>query len=162
MTDDIKKRIIADIEDMTRVSEMYGLATTEIITSDIDDTLEEIVSRRAQIIEAMGKLRADVDDACSECSDSESDLVHRMLRGANVPLGLTPELREIHKAAVKLHSVYISLSDKEKQAAARVDARVKELRSELEAVNADRKKASGYTAVGSGFGGSGSAFDGRL
>ncbi len=162
MTDDIKKKLIADIEDMTRVTEMYGSATTEIINSDIDETLEEIVSRRSQLIDAMGKLRADVDDICTECSDSENDLVHRMLRGANVPLGLSPELREIHKAAIKLHSAYISISDKEKQAAARVDARVKELRTELESVNADRKKASGYSAAGSGLGGSGGAFDGRL
>lgn len=147
---------------MLRCSEQYSAATSEIIGTDFDDTLEDIVARRAQIIEELGGFRKDIDDACSQCTEQENDLVHRMIRGANIPLGISAELREIHKAALKLHSVYISITDKEKQAAARVDARVKELRTELQNVNADRKKASGYTAAGSGLGGSGGSFDGRL
>ena len=162
MTDETKTRIIEDINGMLRCSEKYNSATAEIIGTDIDETLEDIIQRRAGIIEELGSFRRDIDDACGQCTPQESDLVHRMIRGANIPLGLSAELREIHKAALKLHSVYISIADKEKQASARVDARVKELRTELQNVNADRKKASGYTAAGSGFGGSGSSFDGRL
>ena len=162
MTEDIRTRLIKDMTDMLKLAEMYSEATSDIITTDIDETLEEILERRSNIIAAMGRLRADIDAACEKCTDQESDLVHRMMRGANVPLGLSSDLQEIHKTAVRMHSVYIAVTEKEKQAAARVDARVKELRSELRNVNEDRRKASGYTAVGSGFGGSGGSFDGRL
>ena len=76
---------------------------------------------------------------------------------------ISPELREIHKAAVKLRSVYLSVRDKEKQAYARVDARVKELRTELENVTAGRRKMSSYGAGLTGFGGgSGSSFNSKL
>ena len=162
MTDDIKTKIIADISEMTSLAEQYGAATSEIISTDIDETLEEIVQRRTHIINSLAKVRTDITTLCSSCSPDESDLVGRMIRGANVPLGLSPDLREIHKAAVKMRSAYLSVTDKEKQAAARVDARVKELRIELQNVNADRKKTTGYTAAGSGLGGSGGSFDGRL
>ena len=162
MTDEIKTRIIADMSDMAQLTEMYSSATSEILNTDIDETLEDIITKRARIIDAIGKVRRDIDEACSRCTAQESDLVHRMIRGANVPLGMSAELRAIHKATVRLHSVYITIADKEKAAAARVDARVKELRTELQNVNSDRKKTSGYSAAGSGFGGSGGAFDGRL
>lgn len=162
MTEDTKIRIIRDIEEMTRLTELYSAATTEIITTDIDETLDEIVARRSEIIEAVGRTREDIDAACSDCTGQESDLIRRMITGGHVPLGLSSELREIHKAAVKMHSSYLAVADKEKQASVRVDARLKELRYDLQNVNADRKKASGYTALGSGFGGSGGSFDGRL
>ncbi len=162
MTEELKARIVSDMSEMVRLTEQYNAATNEIIHTDIDETLEEIVSRRAAVITDMGKVRKDIDDACELCSKDENDLIHRMIKGGHVPLGLSPELREIHKIAVKLHSVYISVTEKEKQAAARVDARVKELRTELENVNTERKKTAGYTAAGSGLGSSGSTFDGRL
>ncbi|MBR5091287.1 MAG: hypothetical protein IK093_17820 [Ruminiclostridium sp.] len=162
MTDEIKTRIIADMSDLAQLTELYSAATSDIINTDIDETLEDIIANRARIIQAVANVRRDIDDACGQCTSQESDLVHRMLRGANVPLGLSAELREIHKAAVRLHSVVVTVSDKERLAAARVDARVKELRAELQNVNSDRRKTSGYSAAGSGFGGSGSAFDGRL
>ncbi|MBQ9483520.1 MAG: hypothetical protein IJU82_04945 [Ruminiclostridium sp.] len=162
MTDEIKTRIVDIVSEMTILTEKYSAATSDIINTDIDETLEDIVSRRAAIIDEIGRCRAEIDTLCSDCTDQENDLVHRMIRGDRVPLGLSAELREIHKAAVKLHSAYIAIDDKEKQAAARVDARVKELRTELETVNADRKKTSVYSAIGSGFGGSGGSFDGRL
>jgi predicted RNA-binding protein with PIN domain len=162
MTEEIRKRIIDDMAEMTRLAGDYGTASAEIIATDIDETLDGIIERRAAIIEGLAAARRDIDEACHECSEKESDLVHTMIRGAHLPIGIPAELEDIHKAAVKMHSMYISATEKEKQAAARVDARVKELRSELESVNSDRKKAAGYTAAGSGLGGSGRSFDGRL
>jgi hypothetical protein len=162
MTDETKKKIVDMITEMTVLTEKYSAATSDIINTDIDETLEDIVRRRAAVIDEIGRCRAEIDRVCGDCTDQESDLVHRMIRGDRVPLGLSAELRDIHKAAVKLHSAFISVGDKEKQAAMRVDARVKELRTELENVNADRRKTSVYSAIGSGFGGSGGSFDGRL
>ncbi|MBP5604722.1 MAG: hypothetical protein J6X60_04160, partial [Ruminiclostridium sp.] len=129
---------------------------------DIDETLSDILSKRAEVISSLGKIREDINDACEECTEQEKELIRRMISGTHVPLGMPQELKEIHKAAIGLHSAYIAASGKDKQAAARIDARVKELRSELSSVNEDRKKTVGYTAVGSGLGGSGGSFDGRL
>lgn len=162
MTNDIKTMIVDDITEMVKLTEQYSAATSEIINTDIDETLDDIIDRRNDIIEGMGKYRGDIDSLCESCTQQESDLIHRMLRGESVPLGLSAELRDIHKIAVKLRSAYIPIADKEKQAAARVDARLKELRVELQNVNADRKKTTGYNALGSGLGGSGGSFDGRL
>ena len=162
MTDEIRTRIIADISEMTRLSETYGSLTSEITNTDIDETLSDILSKRAEVISSLGKIREDINDACEECTEQEKELIRRMINGTHVPLGMSQELKEIHKAAIGLHSAYISASGKDKQAAARIDARVKELRSELSSVNEDRKKTVGYNAVGSGLGGSGGSFDGRL
>lgn len=162
MTEEIKDRIIGDIEEMTRLAEQYGAATTEILTTDIDETLEEIVERRGEITELVGQRRRDIDDACSQCTDQERDLIIKMITGGHVPLGISKEMRDIHKAAVKMHSTYLSIGEKEQKAAARVDARVKELRTELENVNSGRKITNGYSAVGTGLGESGGSFDGRL
>jgi len=162
MTEEIRKRIIDDIAEMTRLAGEYGTAAAEILATDIDETLDGIIARRTAVIDAIAEARRDIDDACHECTEQESDIVHGMIRGAHVPVGIPSELEEIHKAAVRMHSVYISAAEKDKQASARVDARVKELRTELENVNTDRKKTAGYTAAGSGLGGSGRSFDGRL
>ncbi len=162
MTGEIKNRLIEDINETTRLIEEYSIATSEILTTDIDETLEEILQRIGDINEAIGIQRADIDAACGECTEQESDLVHKMITGGHVPLGISQEMREIHKATVKMRSAFLAVRDKEKQAALRVDARVKELRIELENVNSDRKKMSGYSAMSGGIGGSGGSFDGRL
>ena len=162
MTEELKTRIIADMEEMTELAGQYSAATTEIITSDIDETLDEIVERRGRITERIGECRRDIDAACEECTPDEAELVHKMTVGGRVPLGLSRELREIHKTAVNMHSVYLSVSEKEQQAAARVDARLKELRAELETVNTGRKTASGYSQMGSGLTSAGSSFNGRM
>ena len=162
MTGEIKSRLIEDIDETTRLIEEYSIATSEILTTDIDETLEEILQRIGDINEAIGIQRADIDEACGECTEQESDLIHKMITGGHIPLGISQEMREIHKAAVKMRSAFLAVRDKEKQAALRVDARVKELRIELENVNSDRKKMSGYSAMSGGIGGSGGSFDGRL
>ena len=162
MTGEIKNRFIEDINEMTRLIEEYSIATSEILTTDIDETLEEILQRIGDINEAIGIQRADIDEACGECTEQESDLIHKMITGGHIPLGISQEMREIHRSAVKMRSAFLAVRDKEKQAVLRVDARVKELRTELETVNADRKKMSGYSAMSGGIGGSGGSFDGRL
>jgi len=162
VTGEIKNRFIEDINEMTRLIEEYSIATSEILTTDIDETLEEILQRIGDINEAIGIQRADIDEACGECTEQESDLIHKMITGGHIPLGISQEMREIHRSAVKMRSAFLAVRDKEKQAVLRVDARVKELRTELETVNADRKKMSGYSAMSGGIGGSGGSFDGRL
>lgn len=147
---------------MTRLAEQYAAATNEIITTDIDETLEDIVARRNEITGLVGKQRRDIDEACAMCTDQERELVIKMITGAHVPLGISREMRDIHKVAVKMHSAYLAIGEKEDKAAARVDARLKELRTELENVNSGRKMTSGYSAMGIGLSGSGSSFDGRL
>lgn len=162
MTEDIKQRIIADMEEMTELAEKYSAVTVEIISGDIDERLEELVDARGEITDTIGERRGDIEAACVECTSEEADLVHKMIVGARVPLGLSKELREIHKTAVRMHSVYLSVSEKEQQAASRVDARIKELRSELAAVNNDRKTTSSYSQIHTGIGGAGSSFNGRM
>ena len=62
-----------------------------------------------------------------------------------------------------MRSGYIAVLDKEKQASARVDARVKELRTELENVNAGRRQVTSYGAGYTGIGSSaGSSFNSKL
>lgn len=162
MTEEIKTRIMTDLNGMLGLAEQYNAATNEIIHTDIDDTLGEILERRKKAIDGLGQFQRDIDEACKSCTADESELIHNMIKGGRVPLGISPQLREIHKITVKIHSVYISVTEKEKQASARVDARIKELRTELQNVNSDRKKTASYTAMGSGLGGSGGSFDGRL
>lgn len=163
MNEEIKVRIIDDMAEMTRLSEEYSAATSAILTTDIDETLEEILGNIAEINDQLGRYRADIDEARALCTEQESSLILNMITGGHIPLGISPELKEIHKAAVKLRSVYLSVHDKEKQASARVDARVKELRTELENVTAGRKKMSSYGAGLTGFGGSsGSSLNSKL
>ena len=164
MTDDTKNRIIEDIEEMTRLAEQYGAATNEIITTDIDETLEDILRRRGELTDKIGICRKDLDEQCAEyCTAQETALIVKMLTGGHVPLGMTKEMRDIHKTAVRMHSVYLSIADKEKQAAARVDARIKELRADLENVNAVHKTVRSYSGFNTGIGsGTGNSFNGQM
>lgn len=148
---------------MTRLTEEYAAATSEILTSDIDDTLESILADIAEINDQIGRYRADIDEARALCTEQESELILKMINGGHIPLGISAELREIHKVAVKMRSGYIAVLDKEKQASARVDARVKELRTELENVNAGRRQVTSYGAGFTGIGSSaGSSFNSKL
>ena len=164
MNEEIKVRILEDIYEMTQLTEDYSARTSDILNTDIDETLEEILADIAEINDTLGRCRRDIDEARALCSEQESDLILKMITGGHIPLGISPELKEIHKAAVKLRSDYLAVQDKEKQASARVDARVKELRTELENVTAGRKKMSSYGAGLGSFGGasSGSSFNSKL
>jgi len=148
---------------MTRLTDEYAAATSAILSTDIDDTLESILADIAEINDQLGRYRADIDEARALCTESESAMILKMIKGDHIPLGISPELREIHKVAVKMRSGYIAVLDKEKQASARVDARVKELRTELENVNAGRRQVTSYGAGFTGIGSSaGSSFNSKL
>ena len=148
---------------MTRLTDEYAAATSAILSTDIDDTLEGILADIAEINDQLGRYRADIDEARALCTESESAMILKMIKGDHIPLGISPELREIHKVAVKMRSGYIAVLDKEKQASARVDARVKELRTELENVNAGRRQVTSYGAGFTGIGSSaGSSFNSKL
>ena len=161
MTDEIKLRIIEDMTAMTSLLEQYDAATSEIIATDIDETLEGIVERIGAIDEKLGSLRTDIDSACGVCSQNESELVYKMIRGDHVPMIMDKPLKEIHTAAVRMRSVLISVQSKEPQASARISARVKELRTELQNVNAGRK-TTGYSSMGAGLSSTGGTFNGKL
>lgn len=161
MTEEIKKRIIADIDEITVLVGQYDAATNDILTTDIDTTLAEILNRREEIIELVGEKRGDIKEAGAQCSESEQEMLSRIMDNGHIPLGIGRELREIHKAALKMRSAYIPLREKEQKANARVDARLKELRSELENLKDDKKRLDFYSnnKLASGKGGS---FDSSL
>lgn len=161
MTEAVKNRILSDIEEITALIERYGELTAEILTTDIDETLEDIVAGRDEIIEQIAVKHRDIDEACMECTEAEAKQVRKSLKSGNPALGLSPALKEIHKAAVNMKSVYISVQDKEALSRRRVDARVSELRSELENLRDDKKKLDFYShnKVGENKGG---MFDSQL
>ena len=56
MTEETKNIIIQYIEEMTRLTDLYSAATSEIINTDIDETLDEIehvLSDRGYLAEFM-------------------------------------------------------------------------------------------------------------
>ena len=144
MTEEIKLRLISDITEMETLLRRYVSETSEILTTDIDETLEEILGRREETVALMGEKRRDIDLCGEELTSEEGDILKRIISNNHVPLGISKDLREIHKAAVNMRSVLLEAKKKDKQAALRVDARVKELRSELENVNDDKRKVDLY------------------
>ena len=145
MTEEIKLRLISDISEMETLLRRYVSETSEILTTDIDETLEEILGRREETIALIGERRRDIDLCGEELTPEEIDILKRIITNNHVPLGISKDLREIHKAAVNMRSVLLEAKEKDKQAALRVDARVKELRSELENVNDDKRKVDLYS-----------------
>ena len=145
MTEEIKLRLISDISEMETLLRRYVSETSEILTTDIDETLEEILGRREETIALIGEKRRDIDLCGEELTPEERDILKRIITNNHVPLGISKDLREIHKAAVNMRSVLLEAKEKDKQAALRVDARVKELRSELENVNDDKRKVDLYS-----------------
>lgn len=145
MTENIKNRIISDISEIELLLGRYVSETTEILTTDIDETLEDITARRQETVSLIGEKRADIDEASRELTEEEREIIRKIITNAHVPLGISKDLREIHKASMKMRSVLITAQEKDKQAALRVDARVKELRSELENVNDDKRKVDLYS-----------------
>ena len=145
MTEEIKLRLISDISEMETLLRRYVSETSEILTTDIDETLEEILGRREETIALIGERRRDIDLYGEELTPEERDILKRIITNNHVPLGISKDLREIHKAAVNMRSVLLEAKEKDKQAALRVDARVKELRSELENVNDDKRKVDLYS-----------------
>lgn len=145
MTENIKIRLISDISEIEALLRRYVSETTEILTTDIDETLEEILERRGETVSLMGEKRKDIDLCAEELTPEEADILKRIISNNHVPLGISKDLREIHKASVNMRSVLVEVREKDRQAALRVDARVKELRSELENVNDDKRKVDLYS-----------------
>ena len=160
MTEEIKLRLISDISEMETLLRRYVSETSEILTTDIDETLEEILGRREETIALIGERRRDIDLCGEELTPEERDILKRIITNNHVPLGISKDLREIHKTAVNMRSVLLEAKEKDKQAALRVDARVKELRSELENVNDDKRKVDLYSNASSN--NKGGSFDSHL
>lgn len=160
MTEEIKLRLISDISEMETLLRRYVSETSEILTTDIDETLEEILGRREETIALIGERRRDIDLCGEELTPEERDILKRIITNNHVPLGISKDLREIHKTAVNMRSVLLEAKEKDKQAALRVDARVKELRSELENVNDDKRKVDLYANTSSN--NKGGSFDSHL
>ena len=144
MTEEIKLRLISDITEIEGLLRRYVSETSEILTTDIDETLEEILERRGETVALIGEKRQDISLCSEELAPEEADILNKIITNNHVPLGISKDLREIHKAAVNMRSVLIESKEKDKQAALRVDARGKELRSELENVNDDKRKVDLY------------------
>ena len=160
MTEEIKLRLISDISEMETLLRRYVSETSEILTTDIDETLEEILGRREETIALIGERRRDIDLCGEELTPEERDILKRIITNNHVPLGISKDLREMHKTAVNMRSVLLEAKEKDKQAALRVDARVKELRSELENVNDDKRKVDLYSNASSN--NKGGSFDSHL
>jgi len=146
MTEETKNLILENIGALTSLLELYSSQTGEIISTDIDETLDDIVARRGQTVELIGQRIACIDELCADCTQSEKDQVNKLIRTGHLTLGASAQIKEIHKAAIKMRSEYLAIGEKEKKAALRVDARLKELRGELEAIAEDKKKVDAYSA----------------
>lgn len=140
MTEEIKNIVIEKIAGMEAVLHDYHAKTAEILTTDIDETLETIVAERAALIEALGALHSELEQIIGEeCTPEEKSSIEGAMQNRHASLGLSAQLREIRRAAINMRSVYLEAAEKDKQAAVRVDARVKELRTELEDLSGSKK-----------------------
>lgn len=139
MTADLKKMIIGKISEMEEALRKYLAGTVEILTTDIDETLEQIIEERAGAVDMIGALHDELEKITDECTPEEKASIESAMKNGRASLGVSSELKEIRGAIVKMRSVYLEAAEKDKQAAARVDARVKELRSELEELSGSRK-----------------------
>lgn len=140
MTEQVKDRVIEKIAGMETALHDYHAKTAEILTTDIDETLEQILEERAALIGTLDRLHDELEQITrEECSPEEKNSIESAMKSQHVSLGLSAQLKEIRKAAVKMRSVYLEAAEKDKQAAIRVDARVKELRTELEDLSGSKK-----------------------
>ncbi len=157
-----KEKILANISATEAAMLRYDEKTSEILSTDIDETLEEIMTARDDILLEIHALRTELNKtAAEECSPEEAGYIARLLKNEHVPLGLSAELKEIRKAIVKLRSVFLGAQEKDAQAAKRVDARVQELRAQLEDLNDDKRRLDFYNKQQSG-GRKGGSFDSTL
>lgn len=140
MTDEVKEKVIEKIAGMEAVLNDYRAKTAEILTTDIDETLEQILEDRAALIGTLGRLHDELEQLVgTECTPEEKSSIEGAMQNKHVSLGLSAPLKEIRKAAVKMRSVYLEAAEKDSQASIRVDARVKELRAELEDLSGSKK-----------------------
>lgn len=150
MTVQTKEKILANISETKAAMLRYDEKTSAILTTDIDETLEQLLSEREDILGQLSGLRSELDALKGECSPEESDYIKKLFSGQHVTLAISPELKDIRKAVVELKSVHHAVQEKDKQAAKRVDARVQELRARLEELNDDKRRLDFYSQQQSG------------
>lgn len=145
MTEQVKNEIIAKIGEAENIVSEYMAKTNEILSSDIDETLEEILVKRSELISRLDLIVCEIDEiAVRSCDETERMYIENSLQNKHLPLGLTTEIKEVRRAAVKLHSVFAEAVEKDRLAEKRVDSRVKELRFNLENLREDKKRIDFY------------------
>lgn len=146
MTPQVKDDIIAKINEAESIIKDFMAKTNEILSTDIDETLEDILMEREVLLEKLNLCTAEIDEITVKfCTETEKRYIENSLENKHIPLGLTTELKEIRRAAVKMHSVFSEAVEKDKLACTRVDARLKELRTSLEDLKEDKKKLDFYS-----------------
>lgn len=145
MTVQVKESIIGKIAEAESIISEYMAKTNEILTTDIDETLDEILAERAVILEKLDLVTSEIDEISAKfCDETEQKYIKNSLQNKHLPLGLSTEIKEIRRAAVRMHSLFKEAVEKDALASKRVDARVKELRTGLEDLNEDKKKIDFY------------------
>lgn len=145
MTEQVKNEIIAKISEAESIISEYMAKTNEILSTDIDETLEDIIAQRSELIGKLDLIVCEIDEiAVRSCDETERMYIENSLQNKHLPLGLTTEIKEVRRAAVKMHSLFTEAVEKDKLAEKRVDARVKELRASLEDLREDKKKIDFY------------------
>lgn len=146
MTEQVKNEIIAKISEAEGIIREYMAKTNEILNTDIDETLEDILAERTEIMERLDLVTSEIDEITTKfCDDTEKKYIENSLRNQHIPLGLSTEIKEIRRAAIKMHSVFTEAVEKDSLAVKRVDARVKELRASLEDLREDKRKIDFYS-----------------
>lgn len=146
MTVQVKDDIIAKISEAEGIIGEYMSKTNEILTTDIDETLDDILSERAEILEKLDFITSEIDEISVKfCDETERKYIENSLQNKHLPLGLSNEIKEIRRAAVRMHSLYAQAIEKDNLASKRVDARLKELRASLEDLKEDKKKIDFYS-----------------
>lgn len=145
MTPQIKEQILANISETKAAMLKYDEKTSAILTTDIDETLEQLVSEREEALGQLAALRSEREKLTESCSAEEADYIKKLFTGQHVTLAISPDLKEIRKAVVELKSVHHAVQEKDAQAAKRVDARLQELRARLEELNDDKRRLDFYS-----------------
>lgn len=145
MTVQTKEQILGKISEAEGIIKVYLAKTNEILSTDIDETLEDILAERGECLEKLDLITSEIDEITTKfCDETEKKYVENSLQNKHLPLGLSTEIKEIRRAAVKMHSLYAEAVEKDALAVKRVDARVKELRAGLEDLNDDKRKLDFY------------------
>ncbi len=145
MTVQTKEQILEKIAEAEGIIKVYLAKTNEILSTDIDETLEDILAERGECLEKLDLITSEIDEITTKfCDETEKKYVENSLQNKHLPLGLSTEIKEIRRAAVKMHSLYAEAVEKDALATKRVDARVKELRAGLEELKDDKRKIDFY------------------
>ena len=113
MTEQVKNEIIAKISEAESIISEYMAKTNEILNTDIDETLEDIIAKRSELIGKLDLIVCEIDEiAVKSCDETERMYIENSLRNKHLPLGLTTEIKEVRRAAVKMHSLFVEAVEK--------------------------------------------------